>query len=133
MQASRRGFLLGFGAVLAAPAIVRVTSLMPVAAHEGIGEKMLFDLAARAPASGWIPCDGRLLSRSEFPELFQKIGNFASREQNDSMFFNLPNLRYDDGGLYGLRPLGMKVYAGVKGDHGGFRVGEFAYFEPRGA
>jgi hypothetical protein len=30
METNRRGFLIGVGAVLAAPAIVRVSSLMPV-------------------------------------------------------------------------------------------------------
>jgi hypothetical protein len=36
MQATRRGFLIGAGAVLAAPAIVRASSLMPVKAM-GLG------------------------------------------------------------------------------------------------
>lgn len=38
---SRRGFLLGAGALLAAPAIVRVSALMPVSVVEEEGWRVL--------------------------------------------------------------------------------------------
>lgn len=41
--------------------------------------------------NGWLKCDGRSLSREEYPELFEIIGTtFGS---NDSLTFKLPDMR----------------------------------------
>jgi hypothetical protein len=80
MQATRRGFILGVGAVFAAPAIVRASSLMPV--------KVL----RPEPIEPWIPCDGRLLSRTRYADLFRAIGTtFGAGDTLTT--FNIPDLR----------------------------------------
>lgn len=40
---------------------------------------------------GWLPCDGRMLSRSEFPELFNVIGFTFGGDNKD--IFKIPDLR----------------------------------------
>lgn len=92
---SRRSFLLGLGAALAAPAIVRAELIMPVRslvkpAAPSI-DAMLADAAAMASyPGGWLPCDGRSLSRALYSELFQVMG--LTYGAADDKSFNLPNL-----------------------------------------
>ena len=67
---SRRTFLGGLAAALFAPAIVRATNIMPVRA-----------LRPAAPA-GWLPCDGRVLSRANYAALYDVLAaNFPRAEQ----------------------------------------------------
>ena len=53
------------------------------------GAVMAFAMAV-APA-GWIPCDGRSLSRSAYPRLFSAIGTLYGSVDSNS--FNVPDLR----------------------------------------
>jgi hypothetical protein len=80
METNRRGFLIGLGAIVAAPAIVRASSLMPV--------KVL----RPEPIEAWIPCDGRLLSRTRYADLFRNIGTTFGIGDGITTF-NLPDLR----------------------------------------
>lgn len=50
---NRRGFLLGLAAGIAAPTIVKASSLMPV-------KTIIHD---------WLPCDGRVFNPKHYPEL----------------------------------------------------------------
>lgn len=48
MIQSRRGFLTGFGAILATPAIVQITNIMPVKALPlGLNERNVLEEAAK--------------------------------------------------------------------------------------
>lgn len=78
MDASRRGFLIGAASLLAAPAIVRVESLMPVR-------------AIRDPVLGFVPCDGRVLFRASYPDLFASIGTTYGGDGVTT--FAVPDLR----------------------------------------
>lgn len=82
---SRRSFLLGLGATLAAPAIVRAEVLMPV--RRLIVPSPLEALAAQ----GMLPCDGRLISRKIYGELYAVIGSLYG-EGDGKDTFQLPNL-----------------------------------------
>lgn len=87
---SRRGFLMGLGAALAAPAIVRAELIMPVRslvkpAAPSIGDIVSKTMAGLEP---WLPCDGRALSRAVYAELFQVIGTTYGAPDADT--FNLP-------------------------------------------
>ena len=48
--------------------------------------------AGANPPTGWLPCDGRAVKRSDYPELFEAIGT-AYGEGDGSTTFNLPDLR----------------------------------------
>lgn len=85
---SRRGFLLGLGSVLAAPAIVKAESLMKIAVlRADVMQAPILDLA-----SPWVPCDGRLLLRELYAELFQAIGTTYGEGDGVSTF-RLPEMR----------------------------------------
>lgn len=68
----RRGFLLGLGAALAAPAIVRAEVLMPVRKLVTFNEQSLMAVIECIPR--WVPCDGRELSRALYADLFSALG-----------------------------------------------------------
>ena len=68
MITRRRSFLIGLGAAIAAPAIVRAANIMPVRALRPPLQNPL-------PA-GWLPCDGRVVSRSEFGALFDVLTKY---------------------------------------------------------
>jgi microcystin-dependent protein len=74
MQISRRAIFGGLVA-LAAPAIIRTPGLlMPI----------------QAQPERFLPCDGRLIPRRLYGDLFRAIGTIYG---GDGMWFNLPNLR----------------------------------------
>jgi hypothetical protein len=90
METTRRSLLAGLGALLAAPAIVRATSLMPVKVLtptkpdlSGVGGSIPPQLP------DWIPCDGRSLLAKNYEELFAKIGTYYG---GDGERFNVPDL-----------------------------------------
>lgn len=87
---SRRGFLLGLGAALAAPAIVRAEVLMPV---RKLVVPRVFDNAARHDvlAKPWLPCDGSEISRLVYRELFEVLGETHGAGDGRTTF-NLPHL-----------------------------------------
>lgn len=80
----RRGFLLGAGLALAAPAIVRVENLMKVL-DVARPRKLL-------TPEGWLLCDGRLVERSLYAELFGIVGTTFGGGWSDRQFA-LPDLR----------------------------------------
>lgn len=84
MITSRRSFILGTVSLLAAPAIVRVESIMPVRSL-----RLAPPVGANLPY-GLVPCDGRLVSRALYPKLFAVIGTRYGAG-NGSTTFNLPN------------------------------------------
>lgn len=48
----------------------------------------------------WLPCDGSLVSRKEYPELYQLVGVMYTDEDErccTSELFQLPDLREKDG------------------------------------
>ena len=62
MIMQRRSFLTGLGALFIAPAIVRASSLMPIKEY-----------APAIPSwcpEGWLPLDGREISKKFYPDLF---------------------------------------------------------------
>jgi hypothetical protein len=63
---NRRSLLLGLGALLGAPAIVKASSLMPVKADRWFPDKWV--------PEGWIVPTGQTLWRRDYPELFAAIG-----------------------------------------------------------
>lgn len=77
MQLSRRSFFLGAGALVAAPSIVRASSLMPVKVPTFVPEP-------------WLVCDAALL-KSQYRELFSFLGNTWGGDGQAT--FNLPDLR----------------------------------------
>ncbi len=76
---TRRGLLGGFGALLAAPAIVRVASLMPV----------------KSWPSGLVLCDGRMLPKRLYRELYAAIGE---KYGGGDGYFRVPDYREGPGG-----------------------------------
>ena len=78
MQISRRSFFLGAGALVAAPSIVRASSLMPVKVPAFVPEP-------------WLVCDGRAVLKTQYPDLFRVIGNMWGGDGRTT--FNLPDLR----------------------------------------
>jgi hypothetical protein len=81
---SRRGFILGTAGLIASPAIVQIDNIMPV--------RLLADLTTAAPLD-WLPCDGRKISRFDYPELFSTIGYFYGSSSPGN--FCIPDLRGD--------------------------------------
>lgn len=65
---SRRGFLIGLGAALAAPAVVKADSLMKIAVLRGGA------YAAPVEFGSMLLCNGAALNRVEYAELFRVIG-----------------------------------------------------------
>lgn len=89
---SRRSFLLGLGAALAAPAIVRAEVLMPV--RKLIVPDVLGNVIGphtHAAPEAWLPCDGRTLSRAMYADLFKAIGTHYGAGDGRTTF-NLPDL-----------------------------------------
>lgn len=76
---SRRAFLFGATAALAAPSIVRAESLM----------KLWVPKPILQPALAWVPCDGRVLDRTVYAELFKIIGTIYGAP--DGKTFNAPS------------------------------------------
>ena len=62
---NRRSFISGIAAALAAPAIVKAEVLMPV--------RTTLRPYPEISYPGWLPCDGRLISRSFYAELFAAL------------------------------------------------------------
>jgi len=58
----RRSFLKGMGALFIAPAIIRAENLMPI-------KEYMPAVPAWCP-EGWLPLDGREISRKFYPELY---------------------------------------------------------------
>ena len=58
----RRSFLKGVGALFIAPAIIRAENLMPIKEYMPV-------VPAWCP-EGWLPLDGREISRKFYPELY---------------------------------------------------------------
>ena len=87
----RRSFLIGAGALVAAPAIVRASSLMPVRALRDLG-----------PPPPWILCDGRTLSPTRYGELFRAIGTFYGAGDGLTTF-QLPDMRAATKPLTGMK------------------------------
>ncbi len=83
LLASRRQ-LLGF---FAAPAIIKATNLMKVAAWKPPGPQLTF------AAPGWLMCNGAEVSASEFPELCatltDRLMGYAGR-----LSFKVPDLGF---------------------------------------
>jgi hypothetical protein len=73
----RRQFLVGLGALFAAPAVCHASSLMQIR-----GEAMLPSMAIPAWCPpGWVPANGHLVDRFQFPELhawYQKTRQFEA-------------------------------------------------------
>lgn len=78
MNLSRRSFFLGAGALVAAPSIVRASSLMPVKVPTFVPEP-------------WLVCDGRAVLKSQYPDLFRVLGNMYGGDHGKT--FNLPDMR----------------------------------------
>jgi hypothetical protein len=57
----RRSVLKGLAALFVAPAIIRVENLMPI-------KEYMPEVPAWCP-EGWLPCDGRKISRKFYPDL----------------------------------------------------------------
>ena len=81
IRPTRRTFLSAAASLLAAPAIIRASSLMPVKPW-----------AAPALPDTWLPCDGRYLPRADYPELFAAIAT-AYGVGDGATTFALPDLR----------------------------------------
>jgi hypothetical protein len=81
---SRRGFILGTAGLIASPAIVQIDNIMPVRL------RLLADPKTAAPLD-WLPCDGRKVSRFDYPELFSTIGDFYGLSSQGN--FCIPDLR----------------------------------------
>lgn len=58
----RRSFLKGMGALFVAPAIIRAENLMPI-------KEYMPAVPAWCP-EGWLPCDGREISKKFYPDLY---------------------------------------------------------------
>jgi microcystin-dependent protein len=65
-----------------------------------IGEIKLY-AGSSSPHSAWLPCDGSIVSRSTYPQLFSIIGTKYGHS-DDLMTFKLPDLR-------GRVPLGIDI------------------------
>ncbi len=78
---SRRSFLFGLGAALAAPSIVRADSLMRI-----LAPKPEIIIPYLEPVLDWVPCDGRVLHRALYSELFDVIGTVFGSGDQEGMF-----------------------------------------------
>lgn len=91
ITSTRRGFIAGALALLAAPAVVRAESLMPV--------RRVF------VAQGLIPCDGRMLRRADYPMLFAALGGMYGAPSPAT--FKVPDLRGAHLGAPTMRAAGV--------------------------
>jgi hypothetical protein len=90
---SRRSFLLGLGAALAAPAIVRASSLMPISAKLITPEKEFVGKIKPNVGpipDGWIECNGRWLCKRAHHDLYRVIGG---KYGENGTTFNVPDMR----------------------------------------
>lgn len=106
---NRRGFLKSLAAFGIANAIP-VKAIAAVAAQADImpaGTIMQFLKADRTAVhailsdDGWIPCDGRSLSREAYPALYAMLLNNYSAGGHDPATFDLPDLRWKPGRQWG--------------------------------
>ena len=77
---------------------------------------MLIPFAGNTDPPGWIPCDGREISRATYPELFAAIGTTWGSPSSGSVF-KVPDLR-------GRAPVGVDsnfAFAGNEGKGAGAR------------
>jgi len=74
---NRRGLLLGLASSLAAPSIVRATSLMPI--------------KAITPIYDWLDCNGQLVSCRDYGDLFRVI-RYAYGGEGSAGRFMIPDL-----------------------------------------
>lgn len=85
MLTSRRRFLGGLSATIAAPAVTRTGMRMPV--------RVIPDFEY----AGLIPLDGRMISVARYPKLFAAFNDsFGSRAGFFSPRFRLPDFGLDD-------------------------------------
>lgn len=49
---------------------------------------------------GWLPCDGRMLRRRVYPQLFSAIGTQYGDGDGSNTAFNLPDLVFEVPGVY---------------------------------
>lgn len=75
----RRSFLFGLGALLAAPAVVKASSLMPISSAKLILPDTQIIGAIKANIgpipNGWVLCDGRWLVKQAYSDLYAVIGD----------------------------------------------------------
>ena len=106
LMTNRRGFLIGLGASLAAPAIVKADNLMKIIVPRPTiyvpdlllppGFLATFQLDNKMLATHvytgkeWFSAAGQLLSRSAYPELYAAFGTTFGGEGEK---FQLPDLR----------------------------------------
>lgn len=91
MKLDRRGFLAGAAAaaVIAPPIAKKVCE---AAARSAPVETQIATTAyVQEAIKGFIPCDGRTLLRSQYPELFSVIGTGYGAPSEEE--FNIPNLK----------------------------------------
>ena len=102
---SRRSFLTGIGLLIAAPAIVRAASLMPVNARLIVSDPAIgMILANIGPIPpGWVECDGRWMIKAVHSDLYKALGGEYGPLDTAGQFF-IPDLRaqsrYDGVGHY---------------------------------
>lgn len=84
---TRRGLLGGLLGLVAAPAVVKADSIMRVVAWKPplpvVNEVM----------SGWLECNGALIDRAAYPELFAALGTHYARDLDRAI---LPDFRGKD-------------------------------------
>lgn len=64
----------------------------PVSHHHKIPPGLIFNFGMEKIPQDWLPCDGALYSRFDYPELFAAIGTTWGRGRNDTTFM-VPDLR----------------------------------------
>lgn len=112
---TRRGFLAGAATLLAAPMVVRSGILMPV-------RSIIPPPPPIVPSwcpPGWLPCDGRAVSASAFPDLFalldktpQLMNSLGAAMPPPVRARNIllhPIIRAEDGGE-GASPVGTTLF-----------------------
>ena len=89
---SRRSFLTGLGLLIAAPAIVRAASLMPVNARLIVPDPAIGMIRANIGPipPGWVECDGRWMIKRAHSDLYRVVG--GTYGETGHQFF-LPDLR----------------------------------------
>lgn len=89
MLTSRRGFIAGLGALFVAPAIVRASSIMPVKVFT---PEIIAPPPFLARPALWMPCDGRLLKLSDYPDVPAHIRLRSKRDGAPDGHFFMPDL-----------------------------------------
>lgn len=89
-MSTRRGFLIGLGALFAAPAVCHASSLMQIR-----GEVMLpsMTIPAWCPP-GWAPANGHLVDGFQFPELHKWYQRTRQHDAINSSRFKLPHAEF---------------------------------------